>query len=85
MLNPNPRRGMRIVFSCTWKEKKKNAIETLKRHSLNVLRLGRIMVATTEGMEKKMQATEVIIVKKPIGKILSHFMTMLVTHQNVAT
>ena len=39
------------------------------------------MVATTEGMEKKMQATEVIIVKKPIGKILSHFMTMLVTHQ----
>ena len=74
-----------MVFSWTWNEKKKNAIETLKRHNLNVLIFGRRIVDITEGNEKVIHVADVRMVKKLIEKILSHLIIMLVTHQNVAT
>lgn len=57
----------------------------MKRQNLKVLRVGLAIVAATEGKEKRMQATEVITVRNLIGKMRSHFITTLVTHQKVAT
>ena len=62
MSRPKKRRGSRICFSWTWKEKRKKAIETLNIASRNYLLLGVLIKYKREGRQAVMVATAAILI-----------------------
>lgn len=85
MLNKSGIRGTRIVFSCTWYEKKKKAIEQLKSATLKYLLLGFRKTIYAEGIQLiKVRAIEART-RNPESNFCYHLTKMSETHQNVAT